>query len=64
MAFAELQGLPVWRVHLLGVLLLAGRVIHAVAVLREPEPIRLRVAGMILTLAALIGGGTINLDSD
>lgn len=31
------------------------------SVSREPEPIRLRVAGMVLTFGALIGGALANL---
>ncbi len=61
MAFAELQSVPSWRIHFVGVLLMAGRVIHGAGVLREPEPPRVRVAGIALTLTALISGGFMNL---
>jgi uncharacterized membrane protein YecN with MAPEG domain len=61
MALAEFQGTPDGRLHLLGGALLAGRCLHAMCVSREPEPIRLRVAGMVLTFGALIGGALANL---
>ncbi len=61
MALAELQSLPLWQVNALGVILLAGRLVHALGVLREPEPIGFRIVGMVLTLTALIWGGAANL---
>ena len=61
MAFAEFQSVPIWRIHLIGILLMAGRIIHVVDVLRESEPPRLRVAGIALTLTALIAAGLTNL---
>lgn len=61
MAFAEFQNVPIWRVHLIGILLMAGRVIHIVGVLRDPEPPRLRVAGIALTLTAVINAALANL---
>jgi uncharacterized membrane protein YecN with MAPEG domain len=61
MALAELQGQPAFLLHLMGVGLLAGRLIHAFGVSREPEDIRLRVTGMVLTLSVLIFGALANL---
>ena len=53
MLLAELQAaVPLW-LHLAGALLLAGRLLHAAGVSREPEDFRLRVTGMALTLTAL-----------
>ncbi|WP_119167070.1 MAPEG family protein [Algihabitans albus] len=60
-ALAELQGLPVWPLHGLGLALLAGRLIHASGVSRDPEPYRLRVIGMFLTFAVLGFGAALNL---
>lgn len=56
MALAEAGGAPDWRIHILGGVLLAGRLAHAVGVSREPEDFRFRVGGMICTFSALIGG--------
>jgi uncharacterized membrane protein YecN with MAPEG domain len=61
MALAELQGAPAWTLQLIGVALLAGRLVHAYAVTREPEPIKLRVLGMTLTFVALVTGAMTNL---
>ncbi len=61
MALAELQGVPAWTLHLIGAALIAGRLVHAYGVSQEPEPIRLRVIGMVLTFTALISGALANL---
>ena len=61
MALAELQGAPAWTLHLIGAALIAGRLVHAYGVSKEPEPIRLRVIGMVLTFTALISGALTNL---
>jgi hypothetical protein len=63
MAFAESLGTPAWFLHILGLMLLAGRGMHAYGVSRVPEPFSMRVRGMQLTflvialaaLAALYG---------
>ena len=61
MALAELQGAPAWTLQLIGVTLLAGRLVHAYGVTREPEPIKLRTLGMTLTFLALVTGAVTNL---
>lgn len=61
MALAEMQGVPIWVIHLLGLTVLAGRMIHALGFGREPERLRLRVFGMVLTFSALIAAATANL---
>lgn len=60
-ALAEAQQLPGWLLHGLGLALLIGRLLHAVGVSRDPEPYRLRVAGMSLTFTVLALGATLNL---
>jgi uncharacterized membrane protein YecN with MAPEG domain len=62
MALAELQGQPIWTIHLIGVCLVAGRLFHAYGVSQEPEMTKLRVAGMVLTFTALISGALSNLE--
>ena len=59
MVLLELQKQPVWVVHMVGVLLLAGRLFHAVGV--STATANARVAGMILTFTALITGALANL---
>src|SRR5262245_44483961 len=61
MLSAELQLGTSWLINLMGLGLLGGRIMHAVAVGREPEPLRLRVIGMALTLAAILIGAIVNL---
>ncbi len=51
----ELQGVAPWLLWALGGMLVGGRVIHAYGVSQEPEPTRLRIAGMALTFTALAG---------
>ncbi|HUL05784.1 MAG TPA: MAPEG family protein [Candidatus Acidoferrum sp.] len=63
MALAELQHLPDWLIHAIGILLLVGRATHAYGVGCEPELPRARVLGMALTFAALGTGAVANLAS-
>ena len=53
MGLAELQGVPAWAIHLLGLALLTGRLIHAYGVSRSEENFRFRVLGMQLTFLAI-----------
>ncbi|WP_299872131.1 MAPEG family protein [uncultured Sulfitobacter sp.] len=50
----ELQGAPAIAVHGLGVLLLAGRIIHPLGFAVTPQKIILRQLGMLLTFACLL----------
>ena len=50
-AFVEMQSRPAWLIHLLCLVLLVGRVIHAYGVSQEHENYRLRTAGMATTFA-------------
>lgn len=50
---AEAQGAPGWAVHLTGASLLAGRIVHAFALVERPGALPWRVAGMVLTFQAL-----------
>ena len=61
MALAELQAHPAWTLHLMGTMLIAGRLTHAFALSREPEVLKLRVVGMSLTFIALITAALTNL---
>jgi uncharacterized protein len=62
LALCEINGLPDWALHGLGVVLVAARVVHATGIAKEPEDIRWRVLGTSLTFtmmgvaaAALLG---------
>ena len=61
MAFAELAGAPGWQLHIIGTLLVLGRLLHAIGFGREPETMNLRVAGMLMTIFALLTGVIFNL---
>jgi len=50
LAMAEWQGAPGWVVHLLGLSLLTGRILHAWGLSQTPQNLRARVFGMMLTL--------------
>lgn len=50
----ELQGAPAIAVHTLGLILLAGRLLHAYAFVRHPPNQTLRGPGMILTFTMII----------
>jgi len=54
LAMVELQGAPVWMVHLFGLMLLTGRVMHAVGYGRTPQIVPLRRIGMMLTYLMLL----------
>lgn len=61
MGLAELQARSDVIIHLIGSLLVIGRLLHAFGVDRPPYNFRFRIAGMVMTFAALITGGLINL---
>ena len=50
---AELQGAPALALHLLGLSLVAGRVLHAYGFSARPPIMMLRVVGMLLTLTMM-----------
>ncbi|MET1028492.1 MAG: MAPEG family protein [Dongiaceae bacterium] len=57
MALLELQGAGGFMLNLIGLLLLAGRVAHAVGFGRVPENLALRGIGIVLTMLAIILAG-------
>ena len=59
LAVAELCGVAAWLLHALGAAMLAGRVLHAAGMSREPDIVALRAGGIALTLLALGGGGAL-----
>jgi uncharacterized membrane protein YecN with MAPEG domain len=60
-AIAELFGTPAYLLHLLGVSLVLARLLHAVGVAREPEPIWMRITGFTITLAVIAGASCASL---
>jgi len=61
MMLAELQGLPHWALHAIGVILIVGRIAHAYGVSQETEPMQIRGAAMALTFTVLIAGALANV---
>jgi uncharacterized membrane protein YecN with MAPEG domain len=53
MYFLEVHTEARAAVHALGIALLIGRILHAVGVSREPEDLRWRVAGMVVTFGVI-----------
>jgi uncharacterized membrane protein YecN with MAPEG domain len=53
LALAESLKAPSLLLHLLGLTLVAGRVIHAYGLSQTPHILRARVAGMMLTLSTI-----------
>ena len=53
LVLAELQGMPVWLVHVFGLMLLGGRVLHAYGFGSTPQKVPLRQWGMYLTLGMI-----------
>lgn len=54
LALVEAQGTPGFAVHLLGLMLLVGRLAHATYFILSTQEMRLRVIGMVLTLTMLL----------
>ena len=54
LVLVELRGAPPMAVHALGLMLLGGRVLHALAFRGEKPQERLRAPGMVLTFAMLV----------
>lgn len=53
LALAEAQGTPALAVHVLGLMLLVGRVVHGWGFTASPPVMNARVFGMILTLSMI-----------
>ena len=54
LTFIELQKWPHWLVHLLCLVLLAARLVHAYGVSQEPEDIRLRASAVPATFGVMV----------
>ncbi len=55
LAMDEARGAPALMLHILCLALLLGRLSHAVSLLGSAQILPARVAGMVLTFAALVG---------
>jgi len=61
MGLAEIQGAAPWWVLIIGLVLLAGRSVHAYGFMDENENLKIRVLAMQCTFAALAAGAVTNL---
>ncbi|MTH94802.1 MAPEG family protein [Roseibium sp. RKSG952] len=61
-AMAELLGAVGWLLHGLGLALLVGRCLHAYGVSQQPEPLPVRISGMVLTFIVLTLAALANLN--
>ncbi|WP_417584185.1 MAPEG family protein [Nitrincola sp.] len=52
--FVEAQQAPFWWVHLLGLLLLLGRLLHAYGLGQVNETLIYRMIGMVMTFASVV----------
>lgn len=59
--FVERGGRAPFMVHVLGIALIAGRLLHAWGISQPQENFRFRVSGMVLTFTTLITASTIIL---
>lgn len=57
----ELQGAPGWFLHILGLTLLGGRILHAWGLGHTPQIVPLRRLGMYLTAGMIASGIVANL---
>ncbi|MDA9865246.1 MAPEG family protein [bacterium] len=53
LAVLELQGLPRWSLHVIGLMFVAGRLIHGWAFSFADAPLGARTVGMVLTLTSV-----------
>jgi uncharacterized protein len=61
MGLAESIRAPSLALHVLGALLLIGRALHAYGLSQTPHIMRLRVAGMVMTMLSVAGGALLCL---
>lgn len=61
MLLAEMQGAPALAVHVLGAMLLLGRIMHALGMASQPHKSPLRGGGALLTFLVLLFGGAANI---
>lgn len=57
MTLAELSNVSVWPLHVIGLSLVAGRLLHAWCFMFSDGNLNIRRAGMMLTMFPLVSGG-------
>ena len=61
LGLCEINGLPGWALHGMGITLLVGRTLHAHGIAEEAEVFRWRVLGTSLTLTMMIVAGAASI---
>ena len=61
LVLAELQGLPVWSIHIAGSVLLGGRMLHAYGLGSTPQIVPARQWGMYMTIGMIMGMAISNI---
>lgn len=61
LAMAEIQGMQGWLVHVFGLMLLAGRMMHAYGLGSTPQIVSFRQWGMYLTIAVIVLTAVLNI---
>jgi uncharacterized protein len=61
MILAESLRGPAMVLHLVGIMLTAGRIVHAYGLSQEPEILYCRTVGMALTFSSIVAGSIANL---
>ena len=57
MAIIEINGGQPWRLHMIGAVLVIGRLLHAYGLSRGTAGLPVRRYGMIATMAVFVGAG-------
>lgn len=57
MAAVENQGAPAMAMHALGVMLIGGRILHAIGFTKRPQILILRQVGIVLNLVMVLAAG-------
>jgi uncharacterized membrane protein YecN with MAPEG domain len=61
LGYLELNGLPHWALHVLGMMLLLGRLLHGYAFAFTRNSVVGRSGGIALTMLSLLAGGLLCL---
>lgn len=61
LALIEMNGAYLWIIHMLGIMMVAGRIIHSLGIKHHEGASRERVIGMLLTWLSILGAAVMAL---
>ncbi len=61
LALIEMNGAYLWIIHLLGIMMVAGRVIHFLGIKHKEGASRERFVGMVLTWTSILGASALSI---